>query len=315
LKNNFIYIVVCCYFIVVDDVDMVRDAKSLGVLKKKGLRVHFKDPKKALELYGKAANSGLCDWDLFNRMADVCNILGDFGKALEYGRKSVDLKPDSAYTYDTIATSYAGLDEFEAAESYYLKALELRKDYPIAYENLANLYSSEDNYPKAEQTLLEGIKACKEIETLKMSLGTLYYNDNKPLKAIKAYKDCAKQFEIMRKDAFRSVSQCYCYLLKDYDKAIYWALKTLKIYSKDYDAHYILSYSYFQKSREITMKTGKHNKKSQDLMKKSVQTLGKAIANTNNYEDHKTAAKQLMQIFNLQEHEQNDMEKIRKYIR
>lgn len=51
-------------------------------------------------------------------------VNGQFGKALEFAKKAIGVRPDSADAYQAAGNSAMSLDNYELAEDYYLKAVE-----------------------------------------------------------------------------------------------------------------------------------------------------------------------------------------------
>ena len=101
----------------------------------------------------------------FNNLAVVCNVQGNYEKALEYYDNALEVRerilgsdhPSTATTYNNMAGVYKAQGEYEKALEYYGKVLEVRErvlgrghpDTATTYNNMAGVYEDQGDYEKA----------------------------------------------------------------------------------------------------------------------------------------------------------------------
>jgi tetratricopeptide (TPR) repeat protein len=284
-----------------------------GDLAAKAKKHLYGNTQKAIELYNQAISAGEPDHNLLNELADAYNRLGDYGKALEYGKKALEKKPDYPWTLDTLATTYAGLEEYEAAEAYYQKAITLKRDYAVAYWNLASLYAENDQLLKAEKTMQEALKNCDEKGELYSQLGDIYYQGHKPLRALEAYHQSLRIKKKERSPTLVKMARCYWEKLNDNDSAIRYLHAAADEQYRNPETHYLL----YQNLKEKWLDSDQTKTQAQanNLYRRSVQELGLAIAFEKDFYGHRHFAKELASTMGLRPDKEEDAEKISRYIR
>ena len=124
----------------------------------------FKDAERALEFAVHQKDKELLALS-YNKMGDVHYVKGEYGRALECYKKSLEIKltvfgenhPYTALTYNNIGIVYEHKGEYEKALEFYKKALKIRlsvfgkyhPDTAITYNNIGVIYKDRGEYDKA----------------------------------------------------------------------------------------------------------------------------------------------------------------------
>ena len=89
---------------------------------------HKGHPAEAIELYGKLAETGLADAEVFQKTGYCYQKEKDYPKAINAYLKADVLKPDHVWTIRHLATCYRQIRNFEKALEYYYKAETIQPD-------------------------------------------------------------------------------------------------------------------------------------------------------------------------------------------
>ena len=85
-----------------------------------------KDYEKALEWYKNAADKNYTR--VFNSLAWLYHLIGDYDKALPWAEKAINAKPDNPNIIDTLATVYQGLGRYDDALSKFEECLHIYEE-------------------------------------------------------------------------------------------------------------------------------------------------------------------------------------------
>jgi tetratricopeptide (TPR) repeat protein len=106
-------------------------------------------PKRSLKYYQRSLDIDPSNDNVYNQLAYVYNQLGDFENALTSVKKCISLKPEEAYSLDTLGDMYAYNGKTNEAIESYKKALEIRTEYQ-SLRKLGNLRLLKREYSDAE---------------------------------------------------------------------------------------------------------------------------------------------------------------------
>ena len=104
----------------------------------------------------EAAAKGIADpktADDFFLKAYAAQMNGNYGKAIEYYQKVIELRPDDATTYNNMGISYDYNQDYDDAIESFEKAVALKPDYSEAYLNMAGVYDYEEDDDRVVECL------------------------------------------------------------------------------------------------------------------------------------------------------------------
>jgi tetratricopeptide (TPR) repeat protein len=113
-----------------------------------------------LKYYERALSIDPDNDKIYNQLAYVYNQLGDFEKALSLIKKCISLKPDEAYSIDTLGDIYAFNANSDEARDCYIKALDIRMEFQ-SLRKLGYLHLLMGKYSEAENYLRQ-LCACSD---------------------------------------------------------------------------------------------------------------------------------------------------------
>ncbi|KQC14302.1 MAG: hypothetical protein APR63_14650 [Desulfuromonas sp. SDB] len=90
-------------------------------------------------------------------LGNVYSELGDYSKALECHRQSLEINPQTYQSWVNMGIVYRKLEDFDKAESCYLKAMEVNPEYTEMYVSLGALYIFKQDPETAIKYLQEAI--------------------------------------------------------------------------------------------------------------------------------------------------------------
>ena len=200
--------------------------------------------------------------EIANQYGVIFDTLGDYGKAIEYFEKSLEIKlktldkehPNVAVVYNNLGIAWYNEGDYGKAIEYFEKSLgielkTLGKEHPsiaLGYNNLGTAWNGKGDYGKAIEYQEKALeiwlkipdKERPSIATVYNNLGTTWYSKGDYDKAIEYYE---KSLEIKFKtldEEHPNIAAGYNNLGTawhgegDYDKAIVYYEKALKILRK-----------------------------------------------------------------------------------
>ena len=237
----------------------IKDGKYRGVLLKavkKGLAnipKEFNQPKKAIELYKKAAllhyedaiaelsktmeavygkegaiaqykkEMAQGDKNSYRFLANLYVRYGSYDKALSLYKAQLKKEPENAEIYALIGSLYeTQLKDKRRAKEYYEKAAKLGN--ATAMYNLGIMAGDNKDYEKAKEWFIAAEKA-GEKNASRMICSMYHYKLHDDKKAEECYLKLAQQGDA---ENMFALAYAYRYYLKDYKKAIYWYKKAYK---------------------------------------------------------------------------------------
>jgi tetratricopeptide (TPR) repeat protein len=94
----------------------------------------------------------------FNNLGYVHQQRGEYRKAIENYKKSVEVFPRNSPAYDNMGLAYESLGEWELAIEAYKKSIEYSSNFPVSHLNLGRLYLKLGRHEEAKKELFEAIK-------------------------------------------------------------------------------------------------------------------------------------------------------------
>ncbi|MDR1006200.1 MAG: tetratricopeptide repeat protein [Bacteroidales bacterium] len=186
----------------------------------------------------------------------------DKGKAIEYYRKAIELKPDYADAYFCIGFAYKRWWEKEdTAIEYFKKAIELKPDYAEAYANMGIAYGYwKEEYEKAIECYNKAIELKPDYAEAYVNMGRAYMRWKKQYK--KAI-ECFEKAIALKPDlaqAYFNMGEAYFGWRKQCKKAIKYYEKAIEL-NPDYIMAYMsMAFAYVERG---------NLKKSEECMKKA----------------------------------------------
>jgi serine/threonine protein kinase/tetratricopeptide (TPR) repeat protein len=155
-------------------------------------------PKRSLKYYQRSLDIDPNNDNVYNELAYVYNQLGDFENALSSIKKCISLKPDEAYSLDTLGDIYAFNGKTNEAIESYEKALEIRTEYQ-SLRKLGYLHLLKREYSEAENCLKQlcacGNKHYRSEGRACLSLISLYKGQFNPALEILKEAEIADKLE------------------------------------------------------------------------------------------------------------------------
>jgi len=96
--------------------------------------------------------------ELNYNLAQVSNITGALGEALEYAWRATQLKPDYRDAYDLLGNIFFKAGDFNSSLGAYDKALQIDPKDSMAHFNLACVYSTMNDLSRAEEHFRQAIQ-------------------------------------------------------------------------------------------------------------------------------------------------------------
>ena len=241
---------------------------------------------KALKIAQKAVELNPYNAQIYGILTDAYLELGDYEKAVASADKMVSIRPDlrsysrvsylrEIYGMKTEAieamemaveagfpgyeeTAWAGLQlgqlyqkigQMDKAKTQYLQILNERPNYPFATAALAEIEIEKQNYPEAEKLLKEACRVIPEVGFYEQ-LAHLYFKTGETEKAEKLIPEILA----MLKDDIESghnmnmeYAAVYRDLVKDFDKALEYALAEYELRPKNRDVNELIKSIYLEK--------------------------------------------------------------------
>jgi tetratricopeptide (TPR) repeat protein len=219
---------------------------------------------KAVECYEKAIEADSCDYEAYynlgNKYLDISDPLfddeeyGDYPKAIEYYKKTLEIKPDFGFAWNNMGFCYSKMEEHEKALECHLKAVKYSPDNQSAWMNLGIDYfflrdhlKAIESYEKAIdldpednmawvclRTTVESYKSKHPLSNVNkemwLRIGGVYITLGKFEKAV----ECFKELIILDRvfwGAWHQLGYVY-HLLKDHHKFMKFFEDTEKIMKK-----------------------------------------------------------------------------------
>lgn len=118
----------------------------------------------------KVASSGP---NIHNNMGDVYARGGDFEKAAEEFRKSIEINPNYGDAYHNLANTYNSLGKADLAIENYQKALSINPNIWQSHQNLAGIYFNQGDNEKAYESMKKAIEINPADENLKKNMAII----------------------------------------------------------------------------------------------------------------------------------------------
>jgi tetratricopeptide (TPR) repeat protein len=169
-----------------------------------------------------------------------------FDKALVPLNKALELEPENYRTLDNMGAFYFHIGEINKAIFHFNKAIEIEPENNSAYFNLSTIYWEMGELTEAKR-LLEKVLIYDP-----RNLRAYYLLSGLALQE-KRYSDFIVHQEMILKlrsqyadEIFLNIAQAFA-LSNDYEKAIEYGKKSIKINSQSFDAHFLLGCFYKEK--------------------------------------------------------------------
>lgn len=131
----------------------------------------------------------------------------DYNNAIQYYKKTINIKPNYAQSYLGLAQSYAGTKDYQNALSYLNKFISYHQNSDIAYAIRADIYLNLGNLTQAENDIKKAIDIEENISYLLTEAKILYTKGD--------FEDAKAKLNILSKNV--QTSEVYKYLgLCDY---------------------------------------------------------------------------------------------------
>ena len=117
----------------------------------------------------------------------------DKDKTIEYMRKAIELNPDYAAALNYLGYTYAELGvELDQAERLIIRALEIVPNDGFYIDSLGWVYYQKGDYRRAIEELERAVHLVVDDPVIIEHLGDAYLKDDKPVKALRSYRDALK---------------------------------------------------------------------------------------------------------------------------
>jgi tetratricopeptide (TPR) repeat protein len=113
---------------------------------------------------------------------------GQYEKALELFRKTIEIDPAMTEAYNNLGLTYTEINEEEKATEAFKKAISLSPELAAAYNNLGYVFYRIGSYREAIEMYNEAIGRSKDSSSAYTNLGNAYYKLDKIEDAIEAWK-------------------------------------------------------------------------------------------------------------------------------
>jgi len=110
----------------------------------------------------------------YNQLAVVLGNQNKTKEAIDYFKKSIELKPDFIDAYINLGSMYFRLNKLKKAEITYKQASDLDPNHILLLNNLATLYKRYKNYKKAEELYRKALKINPNSAEVLSNLGDVY---------------------------------------------------------------------------------------------------------------------------------------------
>ncbi|MBR5493295.1 MAG: tetratricopeptide repeat protein [Alistipes sp.] len=146
---------------------------------------------------------------IYNNLGHVCELKGDFDKALSYCNKAINkclLKGETLYLatiYNTMGSIYSEQNKYDVASEYYKKSLDIRlevygenhEEVAVSYNNIGDLYQKKGKFSEALEYFEKALKILQNtngeqiyIAATYNNIATIYSDLDKFAEAIEYYK-------------------------------------------------------------------------------------------------------------------------------
>ena len=118
----------------------------------------------------KVASSGP---NIHNNLGDVYARNGDFEKAAEEFKKSIEINPNYGDAYHNLGNTYNSMGKANLAIENYQKALSINPNIWQSHQNLAGIYFNQGDYQKAYESIKKATEINPTDENLKKNLAII----------------------------------------------------------------------------------------------------------------------------------------------
>jgi tetratricopeptide (TPR) repeat protein len=122
----------------------------------------------------------------------ACYDHGDYGRAIEFCNKAIELKPHNAKAYYNLGNSYYNQGDYARAIESLNEAIKLKPKFIYAHICLGIAYFKHSDYVKAIESYNEGIKIKPDLTYAHIFLGIAYFKQGDYVKAIESYNEGIK---------------------------------------------------------------------------------------------------------------------------
>jgi tetratricopeptide (TPR) repeat protein len=151
-----------------------------------GIMNLVEDQKKSIEEEEKRRHT--TEARMLNNAGVMAYHNGQYEKALELFRKTIDLDPAMTEAYNNLGLTYTEINEEEKATEAFKKAISLSPELAAAYNNLGYVFYRIGSYREAIEMYNEAIGRSKDSSSAYTNLGNAYYKLEKIEEAIDAWK-------------------------------------------------------------------------------------------------------------------------------
>lgn len=242
-------------------------------------------------VYRQEDNRNVEDWRQLGTAYEKIQFKGS-DKATECYNKALELAPDNAAAWNSLAGLYYGMENYDKAIECYSKALSLSPTDYVIRQNLAFAYLRAENYSKVAEFFNKSLELAPKKTNSHYGLGVAYHKlgDNENAEA------CLKKaLELSPNTAKIWIALGDIYFdVKDYEKAIEHFLKASELDSDNEEAYTKLAEScealgaVYKKSyeelaakattSEDKLKTSKLNLAAAECTKAAEKFRGKVLA-------------------------------------
>lgn len=198
--------------------------------------------KKAVECYEKAIKADPKDYEacynLGNKYLDISDPFiddeeyGDYPKAIEYYKKTIEIKPDFSFAWNNMGFCYSKMEEHGKALECHLKAVECDPENQSAWLNIGNDYFFLRNHLKAIESYEKAIELDPEDNMAWICLRT----------TVESYKN-KHTLNKENKDMWLRIGNVYVTLSK-YEKAVECFKQLIELDKFFFQAWHQLGYAY-----------------------------------------------------------------------
>ncbi len=127
-------------------------------------------------------------------LAVACSDAGQNDRAIEILKEAVAIQPEHAAAHASLGAIYGRIGQFDASIQYLSRALELQPDYVEAHKNLGLSYRAKGRYPQAIEHFEKALELQGESvnATVYLDIGDMYNKMREYEKAIPYFKKAVK---------------------------------------------------------------------------------------------------------------------------
>ncbi len=120
--------------------------------------------------------------------ADLMYEIGEFGLAIEYYNKTLEMLPNHINALNNLGNSYFKIGQNENACAIYEQVIEKNPEFCIAYRNLGLARQKAGHFREALQTLIEYSRYSTQDEEIYKVIGGLYFKINQYNESLQCYE-------------------------------------------------------------------------------------------------------------------------------